>query len=58
MIRPPQFLWGNIVIVHECDVKVTLVPAVIIWTALLEMITEPSAPVLLLVWIIARGTVR
>ena len=58
MASSPQLLWCNVVVVHQCDVEVTLVTAVVIRTALFEMVTEPSSPVPLLVWIVTRGTVR
>ena len=58
MTGPPQLLRCNIVVVDKSNVEVSLVTAVIIWTALFEMITEPSPTVSLLVWIVARGTVR
>ena len=58
MASSPQLLWCNVVVVHQCDVEVSLVTAVVIRTALFEMVTEPSSPVPLLVWIVTRGTVN
>ena len=58
MAGSPQLLWCSVVVVHQCDVEVTLVTAVVIRTALFEMVTEPSPPVPLFVWIVTRGTVR
>ena len=54
MAGSPQLLWCNIVVVHKCDVEVTLVTAVVIRTTLFEMVTEPSPPVPLFVWIVTR----
>ena len=49
MASSPQLLWCNVVVVHQCDVEVTLVTAVVIWTALFKMVTQPSSPVSLFV---------
>ena len=58
MIGLSQSLRRHVVIIHECDVKVSLVLSIVIWTALFKMVTQPSSPMSLFVRIVARGTVR
>ena len=57
MVGPGQLLWGCVNVVDQSDVEVGLVPAVVMWTPLPEVVAETGATMPLFVRVVAGGPV-
>ena len=57
MIGREKFLCGHVMVVDKSHSEITLVPTIVIRTALSEVVTQPRPTMFLFLWVVTCGTV-